>query len=235
MAGQPDILGAHAAPAEKTDSPPAGLGRVRDFLIARPEVIRNDPGLLKALGLRQIADNVVDFGPAAMARLEKTAHEETSARHELEAVARANYEAQAQTRDVVLELLEARNAADLARRLADTAAHLFDLDAAALLLEGPAAPSGWRTLPYGDIDGGLGLGVDRRLGPIEEAEEIFGPEGEGVVSAALVRLSLYGGRPGLLAFGSKTPDAFHPHMGAELLLFIARVVERIAGRWPPVL
>ncbi len=235
MAGQPDIRGAAAARGEAAEPPPPGLGRFRDYLIARPETIRNDPGLLRALGLRPIADNVVDFGPAAMARLEKAASEEVVARQELEAIARANYETQAQTRTVVLELLEARNAADLARRLSETATGLLGLDAAALLLEGPSAPSGWRALPYGDVDGGLGPGMDRRLGDIEGAEEIFGQEGREVASAALVRLSLYGGRTGLLAFGSTTRGTFTPTMGAELLFFIARVVERIADRWPPVL
>jgi uncharacterized protein YigA (DUF484 family) len=234
MAAQPDAQGASAALSGKTETPP-GLGRVRDFLIARPELIRNDPGLLRALGLRLIADNVVDFGPAAMARLERAVSEECTARQELEAVARANYEAQAQTRDVVLDLLEARNAADLARRLEETAARLFDLDAAALCLEGPCAPVGWRPLAPGATDARLGPDAEQRLGAVVDPESVFGPDGEGLMSAALVRLSLYGGRTGLLAFGSRTPEAFHPHMGAELLQFIARVVERIADRWPPVL
>ena len=39
-------------------------------------------------------------------------------------------------------------------------------------------------------------------------------------------------RQGLLAFGSADPDGFTEDMGAELVAFLARVVERTAERWP---
>jgi uncharacterized protein YigA (DUF484 family) len=50
---------------------------------------------------------------------------------------------------------------------------------------------------------------------------------------ALVRLALWEpSRQGLLAFGSADPDGFTADMGAELVSFLARVVERTAERWP---
>ena len=39
-------------------------------------------------------------------------------------------------------------------------------------------------------------------------------------------------RHGILAFGSHDPEGFTPEMGAELVAFLARVVERTAERWP---
>ncbi len=52
-------------------------------------------------------------------------------------------------------------------------------------------------------------------------------------SAALVRMALWSPvRTGVLAFGSADPDGFTPDMGAELVAFLARVVERTAERWP---
>jgi uncharacterized protein YigA (DUF484 family) len=35
-----------------------------------------------------------------------------------------------------------------------------------------------------------------------------------------------------LAFGSTDPEAFAEDMGPELVVFLARVVERLAERWP---
>jgi uncharacterized protein YigA (DUF484 family) len=54
-----------------------------------------------------------------------------------------------------------------------------------------------------------------------------------VQSTALVRMAIWEpARQGLLAFGSTEPHGFTPDMGAELVSFIARVVERTAERWP---
>ncbi len=39
-------------------------------------------------------------------------------------------------------------------------------------------------------------------------------------------------RPCLCAFGSPEPEGFTPNMGCELAAFLARVVERMAERWP---
>ena len=51
---------------------------------------------------------------------------------------------------------------------------------------------------------------------------------------ALVRMAVWSPlRQGVLAFGSREPAGFTPDMGAELVAFLARVVERTAERWPP--
>lgn len=205
-------------------------------ILAEPDRVREDESLLQALGLKLNPPNVVEFGPAALSRLEAAREREMTARQEIEAVARANFAAQAQTHALAVELMEARNNSDLAMRVHDGAVARFGVAAGALVVEGPGpAPMGWRTAPTGLIDLILN-GRRHRMGDCPAAGELFGEAvGAGVASAGLVRLSLWGDqRTGLLAFGSADLDGFAPDMGAELVSFLARVVERTADRWPPI-
>lgn len=208
---------------------------VRRFLTDNPGVLLGDAALLAELGLRHAAANVVAFGPAALAHVHAAHQQESAARRDLEITARENYAAQAQTHGAVIDLLEARNHADLARRIDDLARLRFGLTAGIVALEGPGrAPAGWRTLAQGQTD--LILGDSQRLDamgfhPI--ALGLFGDRAESVASVALVRLAIWDpGRQGLLAFGSEDPEGFTADMGAELVTFLARVVERTAERWP---
>ena len=222
-------------PAQAAEKIPVGLGRVRDLLIAKPELIRSDEGLMRALGVRPIAANVVDFGPAALARLEAARNRESTARQEIEQIARANFAAQAQTHAVIVDLLESRNNADLARRVNEAATERFGLVAGVIAVEGPGpAPAGWRTLTSAFIDVILGPEGLARLGPAFATEELFGAVASKVQSVALVRMAIWADvRPAVLAFASADPAGFRPDMGAELVAFLARVVERTAERWPP--
>lgn len=208
---------------------------VRRFLADNPEFLRGDDGLLAELGLRLEAANVVDFGPAALARVHAAHRREASARALLEATARENFAAQAQTHGAVIDLLESRNHADLARRIDDLATLRFGLAAGVVALEGPeSTPAGWRALVAGQADMILD-GHQRlaRMGFAPTALGLFGDRAEAVRSMAMVRLAIWEpARQGLLAFGSSDPEGFTPDMGAELVAFLARVVERTAERWP---
>jgi hypothetical protein len=206
---------------------------IRAFLKDRPDFVRDDAELMQALGLRIDAANVIDFGPAALARVEQAHRKETSVRRRLEAVARANFDAQAQTHEAVIELLGARNHADLAWRLDALVRARFGLAAAVIALEGPErAPAGWRALAEGQVDLTLGRGKAMRLGIVPTALGLFGGAPD-IGSLALIRLSLWEpARVGLLAFAAADDDAFSPDMGHELIDFLARVVERTAERWP---
>jgi uncharacterized protein YigA (DUF484 family) len=210
-----------------------GWAEARRLLRERPELLREDSDLLQALGLRP--SNVVEFGPAALARLEAARARETTARQEVEALARANFHAQAQTHALIVDLLHARNNADLARRVQQGVEQRFGLAAGAIAIEGPGStPAGWRAMPCGMVDlilGGQGMA---RMGPAVATEELFGPLAEEVKSLALIRLAVWSPRrQGVLAFGSREPLGFTPHMGVELVAFLARVVEQTADRWPP--
>ena len=85
----------------------------------------------------------------------------------------------------------------------------------------------------------LALGEDglNWLGPNFTGLSLFGPVEGDVASVALVRMNLRlpgaaAPRAALCAFGSGEDDGFTPAMGCELVAFVARVVERMAERWP---
>jgi uncharacterized protein YigA (DUF484 family) len=208
---------------------------VRRFLADNPEFIREDAGLLDELGLRIAAGNIVDFGPAVLARVHAAQQRESEQRQQIEAVARANFSAQAQTHGAVIDLLDARNHSDLAWRLDELARQRFGLAAAVVAIEhAERAPAGWRRLVDGQVDMILG-GSQRlaRMGFAPTALPLFGADAETVRSMAMVRMAIW--EPacqGLLAFGSLHADGFTADMGAELVAFLARVVERTAERWP---
>ena len=219
-----------------TDTSPAAAEDVRAFLQADPGFLRDDPDLLKDLGLRVDLANVVDFGPAALSRVTAAHKRESRARRTLEANARANFAAQAQTHGAVIDLLEARNHSDLARRVDDLARLRFGLEAAAIALEGPdRAPAGWRLLAEGQIDLLLGRRKLERMGVLPTAHGLFNTPASEIGSVAMVRLALWEpARQGILAFAAADEKTFEPDMGAELVDFLARVVERMAERWPVI-
>jgi len=207
---------------------------VAGFLREHPQFIRNDAELLSELGLWQRADNIVEFGPAALARLSEAKTREKTARQQLEITARANFAAQAQTQAAVVDLLESRNHSDLARRLEEIAQLRFGLVTGVIAIEGPdRVPAGWRGLPPGGVDQIMGARALACMGAPRHAELLFSQQAEVVESVALVRVAIWEpARLGLVAFGSPEADGFTPDMGAELVAFLARVVERTAERWP---
>jgi uncharacterized protein YigA (DUF484 family) len=207
---------------------------VHAFLRQHPGLIREDAALLEDLGLWVKAANVVEFGPAALARLTAAKSREKAVRRELEATARANFAAQAQTHAAVVDLLESRNHADLARRVDDIARLRFGLVAGVVALETPGAvPAGWRPLGPEGCTALLGATGLARMGPPEDARALFGEKGADVGSVALARMAIWTpARQAILAFGSPDPKGFTQDMGAELVAFLARVTERTAERWP---
>lgn len=204
---------------------------IRAMILANPAWVRDDAALLDTLALKAAAENVVEFGPAAIAKLSDAKTAEAEARAEIEAVALANYDAQMHSQAAVIDLLEAADASDLAAQVDAAARTRFDLAAGALAIEG-TPPDGWSTLPKGFVDHLLGTSPVR-FGPVIGADTLFGAHAAEVKSAALVRLRLWGGRPGLLSFGAAAREHFTADMGGELVTFLARIVELAAERWPP--
>ena len=208
---------------------------VRRFLADNPQFLTGDHGLLAELGLKVAQGNVVDFGPAALARVHAAHQREAKARSEIEETARANFSAQAQTHGAAVDLLDSRNLSDLARRVDELARARFGLAAGVIALEtDDHRPAGWKLLVEGQVDLILG-GPQRmaRMGPVPTARGLFGEAGGAIQSMALLRMAIWEpSRQGLLAFGSADPEGFTEDMGAELIAFLARVVERTAERWP---
>ncbi len=208
---------------------------VRRFLSDNPQFLTGDHGLLDELGLKVAVGNVVDFGPAVMARVHAAHQREATQRQHLEQTARANFSAQAQTHGAVVDLLEARNHSDLARRVDELAQQRFGLAAGVIALETEGhPPAGWKMLVEGQVDMILG-GPQRlaRMGFAPTALGLFGERADAIKSMAMVRMAIWEpSRQGLLAFGSTDAESFTEDMGAELVAFLARVVERTAERWP---
>ena len=131
-------------------------------------------------------------------------------------------------------MLDSRNHADLARRVDELAQLRFGLVAGVVALEGPErTPAGWRMLIEGQID--MIIGHDRvaLMGFEPVALGLFGDRASEVRSMAMVRMAIWEpARQGLIAFGSADEQGFTVDMGAELVAFLARVVERTAERWP---
>jgi uncharacterized protein YigA (DUF484 family) len=221
------------------DSAAASMEALRDprafraLLRDNAEVLRQDADLLGELGLRLDVANIVDFGPIALARVSEAHRRESSERRRLEAVARANYAAQAQTHAAVIELLEADTLEDLARRMDEIARLRFGLAIGAIGLEGEGhTPPRWVPLVEGQVDAILGERRLARLGLCPTAAGLFGPLAPQIGSCALLRLSIgHPPRAGVIAFGAFDAHAFTADMGAELVTFLARVLERAAERW----
>jgi uncharacterized protein YigA (DUF484 family) len=207
---------------------------VREMLLANPEWLREDPPLLAELGLRLDAANIVDFGPVALSRVSAAHQRESSERRRLQAMARANYAAQAQTHAAVVDVLAAGSLGDLAERVDRVACRRFGLAVGAIAVEGPFTPEGWITLAEGQCDLIFAGSQSARLGRIPTAAGLFGAHAKSIESVALARLSLWTPEQhGVMAFGSADAEAFTADMGAELVVFLARVVERTAHQWPP--
>lgn len=225
-------------PAADPGTQEAHWPEVRGWLQRHPELLTGDRALLEELGLTPRAPNVIEFGRPALARLEEAVERETEDRKRVEAIARANFAAQTQTHVATLDLLEARNASDLARRLDGVAQGRFGLACATVALEKPGAvPFGWKALEEGAVDSFLGPNGLSWLGPtFAELTPVLGQGADTVQSVALIRMApQFAGehaRHALCIFGSSEPDGFTADMGCELVAFVARVVERVAERWP---
>ena len=206
---------------------------LRALLWERRDWLCGDAVLLGELGLRLDAANVIDFGPVALSRVAAAHERESSERRRLEDMAEANYAAQTQTHAAVLDVLEADSLRDLAARVDQIARLRFGLVVGAVAVEGGDTPEGWLALIEGQADALLGSGETARLGRVPTAAGLFGPHAPAIQSVALARLSIWNpARQGVLAFGAFDADAFTEDMGDELVVFLARVLERAARRWP---
>lgn len=207
---------------------------LRRYLLDHPDLITQDFALLKSLNLTSSSKRLIEFGPAALARLEARAVRDFDARRRLENTMRANFDAQTEAHELVLSLLDARHHADLAFRLNEGAQKRFGLVCATVGLEDTSSvPLGWKSLADGGVDYILGEQCDSLLGPDAVCRVLFDDDVSRVKSAAVLRLQIgREAREGLIAFGSHSFEGFNPDMGIELVLFVARAVEKIAARWP---
>lgn len=204
-----------------------------DFLAQRADLIRHlvPPAVDRG-------DGVADMQYFMLERLRGEVGRLTDQQRELVATTRANQNNSNRVHAAVLFLLDATSFEHLIQTITTDLAVLLDLDLAALVVEGVTGEithvnrHGVKVLEDGAVTRLMGKrDVVLRAG-IQGNAEIYGPGAGLVRSEALVRLHMGPDSPeGLLAFGSREPDMFHPGQGTELLTFLSRVIERCIRKW----
>lgn len=211
----------------------AYLRKHSDFLVQNPDLVQHltPPSVDRGRG-------VVDLQAFMVERLRGEVGRLKDQQRELIGTTRANLNSQSRVHAAVLFLLDAQSFEQLIQTVTTDLAVLLDLDVAALIVEsnGRESPhvhrSGVRVVEPGTIRRWLGRREVVLNSDIRGSEEIFGPAYGLVRSEALIRLQVSRETPdGLLAFGSREPDTFHSGQGTELVVFLARVVERIIRAW----
>ena len=229
--------GAETASAPDLPSPDS----VEAFLRTHPSFLADRPELVERLDMpaRFGGPGIVDFQQAMVANLRRRLDEHETRHNDLIAISRANLSVQARVHDAVLAVLGARTFEHLIEIVTTDLALSLDVDVATICVEGEAEnfpqtnAAGVHILAPGTVDRLLGPGRDSLLQKRLHGEPaLFGPGACLVESGAFLRLNVSPiTPPGLLCLGARTEGKFHNGQGTELLLFLARVVERAIGAW----
>lgn len=224
------------------NDPDLGKEEVAAYLRHHPDFLAENPDLLKDLTApgRWSGDGVVDIQQYMLEQLRgETDNLRDAARHVIE-TSRSNMAVQTRVHTAVLVLLNAGDFDQLAHIIHHDLPLPLDVDTAVIAFEDPGRPmpqlvaENVRLLAPGVIDSLVGSERDAALcSPFYDGDRAVFAEAAGLVrSAALARLRPSADLPqGLLALGARGTETFHPNQGTELLVFLARVVERLAHRF----
>jgi hypothetical protein len=212
----------------------AYLRRHPDFLIRHPEAL----SLLRG-PIRELSDGVQDFQHFQIERLRRELARVTLEHRALLAASRGNLASQGRTHKAALAVLCASSFEQLLQIVTTDLAVLLDVDVVTIGVENAAAPPGRiglhgiRLLAAGSIDALLGAERNIMLQADTHADPaLFGGAAGLVRSQALLRLGFVRGAPaGLLCIGTRQKGRFHPGLGTELLIFLARVVGITISQW----
>lgn len=220
---------------------------LRAKLIAQPDLILQDPDLMRALALAREAEagpNVVDIRGRAMAALEDRLSRLEAAHGAVISAAYENQTGMAVIHRAVLSLLEPQDFAGFIEALESEVAPLLRVDTFRLLMESPdmeaADPGGTLVmLPVGLIDElrRAGRRIPRGDDIIlrkaaSETLALHGQPGGLIRSEAILPLDLGEGRhPAALLMGSADPARFSPAQGTDLLRFFAQVFRLVLLGW----
>jgi len=219
--------------------------RVADWLRHHPDFLTDRPELAAILTPPPVAgagerDGPIDFGRFLVQRLQRDLA--TARRGEAAAVegARRLVKQQARIHEACLALIEAHSFEQFVEAITTDVAVTLEVDAVGLCIEaGDGQPngrtrSGVNLLPCGAVNALLG-GADtaeRRRETVRAERLLYGGAASLVRSDLLIRLYIGAGAPaGMLALGSRDPDAFGDRSGRQPYLFLARVIESTARAW----
>lgn len=208
---------------------------VADYLRRHPDFLIENQELIAALtppSRFESGDRVVDIQQFMVGQLRREADNlRETARHVID-TSRSNMAMQTRVHTAVLMLMAAQNMEDLLRVGGHDMALPLGIDAVAMAFEAGEGDAIADPLPEGMVD--ALVGEEREIQLVADYHDEIGLFGEalGVVrSAAMARLRAGPKAPaGILALGSRTRGTFHPRQGTELLVFLARVAERLAFR-----
>lgn len=221
---------------------------LRERLITSPEIILEDPDLMRALVGRHergMGDNIVDMRGLAMERLEARLERLEETHATVLAVAYDNLSGMHTVHRAVLRLLECRTMEELLHSLGTDVAACVRVDAVRLILETRVMSDAPELKRLGDVvyvgEEGFGAsyaGRDPADKPVMLREVVpgygglFGERGDMIQSEAMIRVDLGPNRlPGLLVLGSTDAVQFRPGHGTDLLAFFGGVIERAMRRW----
>lgn len=222
--------------------------RVRNALIARPDLILTDRDLMRALiGAREseFGDNVVDIRGRAMQALEDRLDRLVTAHETVISTAYDNQAGMNTIHRAVLALLEPVDFPSFVEGLQASVAPMLRIESLRLIFETNAADapegmgSGLQIVPGGTIAEMISAGrsaprgddiILRTAAPITEA--VHGGDPGQIRSEALIPLNLGAGRwPALIVMGSTDPQKFQPNQGTDLLRFFAQVFRLVLLGW----
>ncbi len=233
-------------PARRGGETEPAADEVVAFLRRNPSFLEEHPELLEILTppAQRTGENVHDMQAFMLRRLRDEVGRLGTQFAELIETGRSNMTVQSQVHGAVLALLEARSFEHLIYLATEELAPILDVDVITICVEVTAdeTPARVRTagihkLESHGVDSRIGQGRDVLLAnDIPGDPDVFGPAAGIVRSQALARLRCGRHAPcGLIAFGARDKGKFEPHQGAELLVFLARVLERQIQGWlnPP--
>lgn len=223
------------------DEPPVSEEQVISYLRRNADFLVRNPDLLQDLipPAKWSGDGVVDMQQFILRQLRGEIDNLRETAQSVIETSRGNMSLQTRTHAAVLAMLNATDFAHLLRVVSDDLPLLLDVDVASVGFEPPPKPMAILSapevcrLPEGMVDAMMGSERESMLlSDMEDDGTLFGPGAGLVRSAAFTRLYPGGGMAvGLLGLGSRRPAAFHPSQGTELLIFLARVLERCIHEW----
>jgi uncharacterized protein YigA (DUF484 family) len=220
---------------------------MRDLIIARPEMILEDPEVMQALvaaNERALGGNVVDLRGIAMRRLEARLERLEDTHRRVIAAAYENLAATTIVHRAILELLEPADFAGFLAAIEGPIAAALRVESVRLVLESHEGGDPALARLGGVIcivEAGFVAayaGAGRAVRPVvlrqavPESARVHGDLAGDIRSEALLRLDLGPGRlPALLVLGAEDPHQFRPAQGTDLLAVFAAAFERQMRRW----
>lgn len=226
------------------------LEKLRDRLIAEPQVILDDPDLMQALidaKESRMGENVVDLRGLAMERLEARLDRLEDTHRSVIAAAYDNLAGMQQVHRAILRMLDPVEFEDFLRNLDGEVADILNVHCIRLVLETAQDEKGAALKQLGDVlsvaepgfveayltGGKSSHSRQVTLRPIQpDNAAVYGEAAGSIKSEAALKLDFGHGRlPGLLVMGANDPQQFKPSQGTDLLAFFAGVFEQTMRRW----